>query len=72
MQFVLTSRSPEDWQAFGQYAGRVRQARRHMRTEYTAKSKILTSSSFEKKSREWRQQGFKVCRHGVFFRCSPT
>ena len=66
---TLGSFSSQDWEAFGRFAGRVRQMRRRMRQQFEAMSNKLAKTPYAQKNKkiEWRSRGRFVCRHGVFF-----
>ena len=64
---MLNSTIQKDWKAFGEFAGRVRQARRGMRRTFEARQKQLLQQGFDARRVQWRARGLAVCRHGVFF-----
>lgn len=64
---LLASQSPEDWQAFGQFAHRMRRSRRTMRTQFENRARRLKKCSFLVRKAAWRSKGLAVCRHGTFF-----
>ena len=55
----------------GFFLARVRQARRHMRTEFERLGKRLDVQAFANRRRQWRLAGKKCCRHGVMFTNLP-
>jgi hypothetical protein len=72
LTLVMSSHNHEIWERFGNFADRVRQLRRIMRTDFERKSHRLSRVSFDIRRREWRADGHKVCRHGVFFKAPPS
>ena len=64
---ILNSALQQDCEAFGKFAGRIRQARRGMRWAFEARQAILTQTGFDSRRLQWRQRGLAACRHGVFF-----
>ena len=64
---MLSSKIQKDWESFGVFAGRVRQARRRMRRNFEAKEYQLSQQGFDARRLQWRSRGLAVCRHGVFF-----
>ena len=69
---LFETRSQEDWSAIGRFVAKVRQTRRAMRRRFETRSQKLTRTSYSQRKLTWRASGHHVCRHGVFFRCSPT
>jgi len=64
---MLSTTTPSDWCAVGKFLGRMRQARRNLRKQFTSMEKRINDSGFHQKKRCWLAAGKFVCRHGVFF-----
>ena len=64
---ILSTTIPEDWKTIGEYFGRVRQKRRHIRQRFQARQAELTLKKFEHRRAAWQQRGRFACRHGVLF-----
>ena len=64
---MLSSRTPQDWEAIGRFLARIRQVRRRMRTAMQRLCEVLAQQDFYAVKTRWRKEGKHVCRHGVFF-----
>jgi hypothetical protein len=64
---ALGSFAAQDWDAFGRFAGRIRQVRRRMRQQFETLSNKLAKRAYAQQRIQWRSRGRFVCRHGVFF-----
>jgi hypothetical protein len=69
---VLQSMTQLDWAAFGRFAARVRQVRRHMRRRFVERSERLLRYGYFQQKAQWKKSGGHVCRHGVFFKLPPA
>ena len=72
LQAILQSQSSVDWEALARFVSRVRQSRRHMRSKFQQHTQSLKKHGFANRRADWRNRGFFVCRHGVFFHRAPT
>lgn len=64
---LLGSQLPSDWGSLGSFLAHLRQARRKFRNKFEHPQLQRRRRNFFSKRCEWRERGFPVCRHGVFF-----
>ena len=64
---MLSSSSPNDWIALGQFLARLRQRRRKLRQKLASLQARWDRSNYHFQKWVWRASGGSVCRHGVFF-----
>ena len=64
---LLGSQVENDWALVGEFAHKVRQARRKQRNEFEALEKWLLTQGFVHRKVAWQTHGKFVCRHGVFW-----
>ena len=65
---LLGALEPNDWELFGRFAGKVRQARRKAKLKFEQMANDLQARRFVERRALWRASGKTVCRHGVFWR----
>eukprot|EP00973_Karenia_brevis_P019868 2725609-Karenia_brevis.AAC.1 len=67
-QTILTTANASDWEQIGRYLHRVRQARRRFKDTCCKLNDLVINQSYDRRRKAWRDKGFVVCRHGMFFR----